>query len=58
MNQNHINNNIQCSVSSCSYHDPKNYCTLNQIKVGCCDSSPCTCRETECASFEMSRDAK
>ena len=50
---NDINNNIQCSVSSCAYHDPKNYCTLNQIKVGCCDSDPTTNRGTECDSFKV-----
>ncbi len=50
---NSINNNIQCSVSNCAYHDPKNYCTLNQIKVGCCDSDPTSCRGTECDSFKV-----
>ena len=27
--------------------------SLSQIKVGCTDASPCNCRETECASFEL-----
>lgn len=53
MDQNHVNSNIQCSVSSCAYHNPKNYCSLNQIKVGCCDCNPTSCRGTECASFQM-----
>ena len=47
------NSNIQCTVNSCAYHNPQNYCSLSQIKVGCTDASPCNCRETECASFEL-----
>ena len=58
MNQNNANSNIQCSVSSCAYHNPKNYCSLNQIKVGCCDSSPATSKETECASFQVNTQSK
>ena len=57
MNQN-VNNNIQCSVNSCAYHDAKNYCTLKQIKVGCCDSSPTSPRGTECDSFQVNTQAK
>lgn len=53
--KNQVNSNIQCTVSSCAYHSPKNYCSLDQIKVGCCDASPCNCRETECASFELNK---
>lgn len=34
------NNSIKCSVNSCAYHcGEQNYCTLNEIKVGCCDSN-------------------
>ncbi|MFQ7451896.1 MAG: DUF1540 domain-containing protein [Flavonifractor plautii] len=30
------NNSIKCSVNSCAYHcGEQNYCTLNEIKVGC-----------------------
>ena len=38
-NQNNtINQSIKCSVKSCAYHGcDKDYCTLNEIKVGCCD---------------------
>lgn len=32
--------------NSCAYHNPQNYCSLSQIKVGCTDASPCNCRET------------
>lgn len=51
-----INNSIQCSVKSCTYHaDSKDYCTLNSIRVGCCgDARPKTCDCTECASFQSS----
>lgn len=48
-NKKSCNSNIQCTVNSCAYHNPQNY----QIKVGCTDASPCNCRETECASFEL-----
>lgn len=48
------NTSIKCSVASCAYHcDDKNYCTLNEIKVGCCDPSVTNCASTECASFEL-----
>ena len=52
-NKKSCNSNIQCTVYSCAYHNPQNYCSLSQIKVGCTDASPCNCRETECASFEL-----
>jgi len=53
MNQN-VNPSIQCSVSSCSHHcGDKNYCSLHEIKVGCCDPSVTNCASTECASFEL-----
>ena len=47
-NQNNtINQSIKCSVKSCAYHGcDKDYCTLNEIKVGCCD-------QTQCASFHL-----
>ncbi len=49
-----INESIQCSVTSCAHHNKdKDYCTLNAIKVGCCDSSVAKCGQTECASFDL-----
>ena len=48
------NTSIKCSVASCAYHcSDKNYCTLNEIKVGCCDPSVTSCASTECASFQL-----
>ena len=48
------NPSIKCSVSSCAYHNgQQNACTLNEIKVGCCDPSVTNCASTECASFEL-----
>ncbi len=48
------NPSIRCSVASCAYHcGDKNYCSLNEIKVGCCESSATNCASTECASFEL-----
>ena len=48
------NNSIKCSVNSCAYHcGEQNYCTLNEIKVGCCDSNVTNCASAECASFQL-----
>ena len=48
------NPSIKCSVASCSYHDQAaDYCTLNEIKVGCCKNDVSTCEATECASFQL-----
>ena len=50
------NTNIQCSVSSCAYHnEPSRCCTLPSIQVGCCDCTPTKCEGTECASFKLAR---
>ena len=32
-NKKSCNSNIQCTVNSCAYHNPQNYCSLSQIKV-------------------------
>ena len=39
MNQNrHANPSIACTVSTCAFHcKDQNHCSLNEIKVGCCD---------------------
>ena len=48
------NNSIRCSVNRCAYHcGEQNYCTLNEIKVGCCDTTVTNCANTECASFQL-----
>ena len=48
------NPSIKCSVSSCAYHNgQQNACTLNESKVGCCESNVGDCGETECASFKL-----
>lgn len=54
MNQNSANHSIKCTVTSCAYHSAdKEYCTLNEIKVGCCDDNVSQCQQTECASFAL-----
>ncbi len=54
MDQKSCNTSIQCSVSSCAYHNnPHNCCSLQSIKVGCCSSNPTKCEGTECASFKL-----
>ena len=53
MNQN-VNHSIKCSVASCVHHSgAQEYCTLNEIKVGCCRAKATFCDNTECASFEL-----
>lgn len=50
----HANHSIKCSVSSCAHHDcAVDYCTLNEIKVGCCAAEVANCEATECASFQL-----
>ena len=44
---------IHCTVENCAYHAPQNCCSLKSINVGCCDSSPTSCKGTECASFQL-----
>lgn len=49
----HINESIECTVSSCAYHsDSDNYCTLNSIKVGTHESNPTQKECTDCESFD------
>ena len=51
-----VNPSIKCSVTSCSHHCcDKDYCSLNEIKVGCCDKAVTNCASTECASFELGK---
>ena len=48
------NTSIRCSVDTCAYHSgAQNCCSLDSIKVGCCDCSPTKCEGTECASFKL-----
>ncbi len=47
------NTSIQCTVSSCAYHNASNCCSLDSIKVGCCGANPTACEGTECASFKL-----
>lgn len=47
------NPSIGCSVNSCAYHCGKSqHCTLNEIMVGGCGTTPKRVDETMCASFE------
>ena len=48
------NTAIGCTVTDCAHHcKEKQYCSLNEIKVGCCDSTVTNCASTECASFKL-----
>ena len=54
MDHTNANPSIKCSVASCAYHNgQQNACTLNEIKVGCCDATVADCTSTECASFKL-----
>jgi len=54
MDHKSCNTSIKCSVNSCAHHNaPYNCCTLESIKVGCCDCTPTKCEGTECASFKL-----
>ena len=54
MDNKSCNTSIKCSVNSCAYHnDPYNCCSLESIKVGCCDTNVANCGATECASFKL-----
>ena len=49
-----VNQSIQCSVISCAHHcGDKDYCSLKEIKVGCCDPSVAGCDQTQCSSFDL-----
>ena len=54
MEQKNTNPSIACTVNSCAHHcKEKNHCTLNAIRVGCCQSKVTDCGSTECASFQL-----
>lgn len=54
MGNKNANSSIKCSVTSCAHHcKEKNYCSLEEIKVGCCDPIVSDSVDTECASFRM-----
>lgn len=47
------NMSIACSVDDCKYHaNGENYCTLDKIKVAKCEDTSCSCKDTECDSFQ------
>jgi hypothetical protein len=48
-----LNHNIKCNVTTCHHHaGQQDYCTLNTIQVGCCNTpKPQDCDCTKCASF-------
>lgn len=49
----HANTSIKCNVASCVHHcNNQQFCSLNEITVGCCGAKVCDCKETECASFQ------
>mgnify|MGYP002563738959 CR=1 FL=1 len=54
MDTKNANPSIECTVTSCAYHcKEKNHCTLNEIRVGSCQSKVTDCGATECASFQL-----
>lgn len=56
MDNTRSNSAIQCTVASCTHHNKdKNYCSLNEIKVGLCGPANGDPACTECASFQLGR---
>ena len=55
MDHKNANPSIACTVENCAYHcKGQDHCSLNEIKVGCCNSAKATdCASTECASFRL-----
>ena len=54
MENKNANPSIACTVASCAYHcKEKNHCTLNEIRVGSCQSKVTDCGSTKCASFQL-----
>lgn len=47
---------IHCGVQNCAYHNPQNYCSLEQIQVGACTNQVTQSCNTECASFQMENE--
>lgn len=48
-----VNSSIKCSVDQCQYHaKSKEYCTLEEIKVGTHETNPTKTECTDCESFE------
>jgi len=50
------NSTIKCTVENCAYHNPKNYCSLNQISVGCSSANVTSSRGTECDSYQLANE--
>lgn len=49
-----VNSSIKCSVEQCQYHaQSKDYCTLQEIKVGTHETDPTKVECTDCESFEV-----
>lgn len=48
------NHSIACTVTDCANHCKQQpYCSLNEIKVGSCESKATSCTCTECDSFKL-----
>jgi len=47
------NDSIKCSVQQCKYNNKRDYCTLNQIKIGTHEMNPKVVECTDCESFVL-----
>lgn len=53
MNNNYVNESIQCTVQQCKYHNnSKDYCSLERIMVGTHEANPTMEQCTDCKSFD------
>lgn len=48
------NSSIKCTVDQCRYHCASaDYCSLNEIQIGCHEPNPTVPECTDCNSFQM-----
>lgn len=53
MDKENKNKAIGCTVDTCKFHyKPDNYCSLNNIEIGCCIEQPKHVDSTCCNSFQ------
>lgn len=48
-----MDDKIHCKACNCIYHDGFGACTADRVEIGCKNAR--TCKQTECATFEMKK---
>lgn len=53
-NNSYANQCIKCTVASCKNHcNDKDYCSLEEVKIGTHEPHPTQCQCVDCKSFEL-----